>query len=125
MKRRVSFLLFTLLVLTFANAADPPVRYYTVPIGQLELLEGALPSKEVLDELYYSVHVPTYSDKERMFGKSCFAMRLDGGGEVEFIVQGDLSQRSWDNAFLAIKSKQAGRITGSCDYLLSKNPDKR
>lgn len=82
------------------HASDPPIRHLTIPVSRLEILEGTLPPPPPLFEVI--ADRPGQADR----------VVLDGGGDVEWVVESRNAESSWDRFFLIVRTNQTGLITG-------------
>src|SRR5260221_14707377 len=117
MSSRAAIVCLTLLIGIATWAADPPVRYLTCPVSQLEIIEGTLPLPK------YNQSFPGDRNEiwpNRQIYPPAFAVKWDAKSESELVIamgSGEVSRDhvslevrapSWDHVFLAVRAAAKG-----------------
>lgn len=94
-------------------AAEPPARFFTCPVDQLEILEGKLIAPRYGNLPVHGDAVDVLPDSS---AKRPLQVRLDGPGAVELVVESASGRVDWKHVFLAVRSDGRGAVTGSFVY---------
>jgi len=91
--------------------AEPPSKYFTCPVDQLELLEGKLLPPRYGNAVVHGDAVDVLPDKSAKPGP--LQVRLDGPGAVELVVESGSGSVNWKHVFLAVRADGRVPVTGS------------